>query len=616
MMKTICSICLIFLFFHTSFAQENALFLIGRDGLIGFMNSKGEEIIPCKFVEAGKFINGLAWVREGGYYGYIDEMGKYIIPPIYDFADDFKGEYHIVYGDGGTPICFNRKGEQISLPNYDDLYYLENELFKVYTKTEKVGIINVQGKLVVDTVFSWIDVYMEDGVALVEKYLEDDEEGYFQYAKTGVIDLKGNFIVPYDSRFLSIYSFIDGYAIANDTISGKDVYIDLKGNILPLPANYVVSNHDFFYRNHKDGALLIEYNDSTKMSYEQKPLGLMDKHGKLLVPHGKYDYFSDFNKGRAFAGKEDKYYLINSKGELIVDQSFENFFQISSPTNLCCLVKTKDLWGALDTLGRFVLDPQIQANEVYFIDSVLFYTNDTLQYDKIWNIWDLKTKHKANPQFYFSPNEDFKNGLISAWNDSSSVYINTHGEVVQQIKRKNRLRAINLTTSYYKPHTYCNPRFAKQQAIPENHFFERNKFSIKVQPNEDTLFYQQRATYQGIALYMVNETKDTIKIDTRRDGMLLIVIEALDKQGKWKRIESWLSDLDYNNGKENIAMLNPQHYWKFSMPKYAGGFKTLLRAKLSYVRQVHSKEKIIIYSNEFEGTINPAQFWRNDWIWK
>jgi hypothetical protein len=42
------------------------------------------------------------------------------------------------------------------------------------------------------------------------------------------------------------------------------------------------------------------------------------------------------------------------------------------------------------------------------------------------------------------------------------------------------------------------------------------------------------------------------------------------------------------------------------IPKYHGVIKTKLRAKLLYKNQ--GKEKII-YSNEFDGNINPAQFW-------
>ena len=60
----------------------------------------------------------------------------------------------------------------------------------------------------------------------------------------------------------------------------------------------------------------------------------------------------------------------------------------------------------------------------------------------------------------------------------------------------------------------------------------------------------------------------------------------------------------------HILDLPPNHHWELTVPQYAGAFKTKLRVKLVYKTNLESNETAVIYSNEFTGSINPAQFWR------
>src|SRR5262245_834004 len=45
--------------------------------------------IPARFDEAGQFSEGLAPVRIGGKFGYVDTQGEVVIPPQFDFANPF-----------------------------------------------------------------------------------------------------------------------------------------------------------------------------------------------------------------------------------------------------------------------------------------------------------------------------------------------------------------------------------------------------------------------------------------------------------------------------------------------------------------------------------------------
>jgi hypothetical protein len=49
----------------------------------------------------------------------------------------------------------------------------------------------------------------------------------------------------------------------------------------------------------------------------------------------------------------------------------------------------------------------------------------------------------------------------------------------------------------------------------------------------------------------------------------------------------------------------------FCSPCFKGDYKTKLRAKLSLKDKFYWWNEIVIYSNIFEGSINPGQLWRN-----
>ena len=54
----------------------NGLALVSKAGKKGFVNKKGELIIPCIYEDAMHFNDGLAPVKKGGRWGFLDSTGK------------------------------------------------------------------------------------------------------------------------------------------------------------------------------------------------------------------------------------------------------------------------------------------------------------------------------------------------------------------------------------------------------------------------------------------------------------------------------------------------------------------------------------------------------------
>ena len=139
--------------------------------------------------------------------------------------------------------------------------------------------------------------------------------------------------------------------------------------------------------------------------------------------------------------------------------------------------------------------------------------------------------------------------------------------------------------------------------------FQPGLLSMVVNPMKDTF----QNNYSGIKVYVANTTSSPIKFNAS-DSRLSMKVQALNAKGEWKDIE-YLPGSSCGNS-YHISSLEPEHFWSFATPKYTGDFKTKLRIALSYADPNDKSEKhwqrkeLTIYSNEYEGSINPGQFWR------
>ena len=72
-----------------------------ENGLYGYIDKTGKEVIPCMYRNTGEFTDGLAWVMNDGKYGYINDKNELVIPMEYDSA----------YGAGGGLASVGKEGK-------------------------------------------------------------------------------------------------------------------------------------------------------------------------------------------------------------------------------------------------------------------------------------------------------------------------------------------------------------------------------------------------------------------------------------------------------------------------------------------------------------------------
>lgn len=166
----------------------------------GFIDTLGALKIPAQFDEVKEFHNGFAAARQGKLWGIIDPDGTPVIPFEYDMTEGFYDGLALVKKDG------------------------------------KYGYINADNTLVIGYNFCDASNFY-NGLAAAR----DDEKG-----KYGYIDRTGNFKIPrsYDDA----QAFVDG--IAQVKAQGKKFFIDMQGTYYKNREDAMLAAEDLLRREH------------------------------------------------------------------------------------------------------------------------------------------------------------------------------------------------------------------------------------------------------------------------------------------------------------------------------------------------------------------------------
>ena len=100
-------------------SRDGDYFLVSKKDDYGWVNAKGEIIIPLQFDNAHKF-NGsnYAPVEISGKWGFIDKNGKIVVDPTYHSVSSFRNGLALIHDDGLAGLI-NEDLEVILLPQFD-----------------------------------------------------------------------------------------------------------------------------------------------------------------------------------------------------------------------------------------------------------------------------------------------------------------------------------------------------------------------------------------------------------------------------------------------------------------------------------------------------------------
>ena len=196
---------------------SEGLAVVRKDSMTGFINRKGEEVIPLNYEDASPFQSGLALVLLNKKVGAINKKGEIVIATDYEYLENFNNGYSI-YMLNGLMGIIDSTGNKITEPIYKHLSNLSEGMIS-YQNDTTVGFINIRGEVCIPDTLKAVSKF-SDGLAQV---LSDNQ-------KIGYINKKGVMVIPpvYDSA----EDFLMGYA---RVVEKEKMYlIDKKGKIVKV----------------------------------------------------------------------------------------------------------------------------------------------------------------------------------------------------------------------------------------------------------------------------------------------------------------------------------------------------------------------------------------------
>lgn len=367
--------------------KVNAI-IFEQDDFYGLMNLSGEKILKNIYhnIESIDFID----CPNSHYFcitvkdtdgiqkrGIVDHSGKIIVEPQYKEIKDFSENISAVKNFDDKIGFINLAGEEIVKPQYDGFVRFINGFSEVEIGN-KTGIVNKEGKLVIDPIIENFGIIEREGLKSVKingkwgfvnsnyeivvrpsfeavDYFSEGLVSFKQDNKWGFLDTEGNIII--EPSFKSVNNFHNGIALVT-TIENNQEIIDIKGT--PL-----ISNIDFF-------------SDAPSFRCGLQPIKI----------DGKYGY-------------------INPQGQMIISPQFEeaNDFDESYGLASICL---DGKWGLIDIKGNIVIEPQFSATYGIHDDMLAVKMNGSKRY------FNVIEKTLLEPELEFDSNHEttnFENGL-------------------------------------------------------------------------------------------------------------------------------------------------------------------------------------------------------------
>lgn len=632
--------------FSFSHAQTTGkhLFQIFENSKTGFIDLTGKVVINPTFLSAGEFSEGLASARTNGTYGYIDETGKFVIQPQFDYATPFSEGLAVVYKDG-LPLFINKQGQKPFEINFAAIGQFENGRAKIQTSTRKMGFIDKTGKLIIDTIFARINPFI-NGFAVVAGInhhpYADSEKGIVKRYEIGVIDTLGQFIIPY-GKYEEISDFENGYfnvkipAEPWDTIDGysaQTAFLDNNGKVILARDS---KNNCWISGNIHCGLAkmnLYKYwlpeEEGTSFTSEKIYEGFINLKGEVVINDTNYLSVTDFSDNRAFVENKDRnYFIIDTQGKIISKEIFSRIVG-GGFKNGIAFVKRDEKYGIIDTNANFIIKPQFEGiDETGIINGYFFFSDwnqdKSSNYEKLYGIAKQDGSILLKPTMEDFSRNGFQNGLLTCLVNDKLTYINKEGEIIWQepdkkLKELSNLNIDFMNRGYFYAYSKPNKKdiggfgsstnFPKKKSKTNN--FPTKTLSVVVRNEMTDTFFNN---CNGISVFIANTSKDKIDFNAQ-DSRLYMKVQALNSKGEWKDIEYLPSSWCGNS--YHTLTLEPNHFWTFLTPIYEGDFKTKLRIELKYIDPADKsenrweKKEITIYSNEYEGSINPGQFWRKN----
>lgn len=296
-----------------SFSQGLAAVSTG-DKQWQYIDKTGTVKIAGPFLEADVFSEGLAGVSMphdlgSGVMsfrkGYIDQTGKMVIAPAYNYVMPFKNGRAVVTVSESTPagyksyyVLIDKTGKRLTTQEFVSIYHIPSEgLYPVKisgssglnSDKDVWGVIDEKGVL-------------QSARFKSQPYFSEGLTTFSQDGLTGYMDKSGTVVIK--NTYKNAMAFNEGMA-AVLTENGQWGFINKKGEMVIKPA-YISAGR------FSEGVAVVS---TGKTAYDKdKQSGAIDKTGKVVIPFDKIS-IGDFKNGKAIAESNYISYYIYKNGK-------------------------------------------------------------------------------------------------------------------------------------------------------------------------------------------------------------------------------------------------------------------------------------------------------------
>src|SRR5690606_18422365 len=341
--------------------SDNGLAPAIKNGKSGAINRKGEIVIPFIYDKIGSFYaSGLAIAKKDGKFGFINGTGKEIIPLIYEEVDQSMVDETVIVSKNKKWAFFSNNGKQLTKYQYDKVVdisvsnemlhystYFKGGLALVYLGN-KTQLINKNMQVIVPVgKYDYIESINKNGFGIVGK---NNKFGIINIQGKEVIQLKYDKIEhpKRDSSILELFILE----------KNKKLQI-LDENIKPIKQNvlsYKWNKIDFgeYYLD----VLLLKDN--------QNKFGIIDETGKIIIPF-EFEEIRPFDGKETIIAKKNNYFgIIDFSNKELV--SFENDEIYSSKFSEIYVIKQNEKFGLFNKQGGRIMDFVFEDMQPCFYD--------------------------------------------------------------------------------------------------------------------------------------------------------------------------------------------------------------------------------------------------------
>lgn len=297
------------------------IFAFKENGNWGWRKLTGEILVTPKYKTIKEFHEGLAAVSSRGFHGrpfceiftwgFINTQGRKVIQEDYDDVESFILGTAIVHKEQMGWGVINENGEIVIPCEYYCITRIDNNLFKVMSRSNKYGIYNIIGRQICEVKYDDISDFM-NGFTIVR----DCGISY-------LMNTKGRFVskLPTGSKFSPINGIveIEDYKPKARTLKGLCGYDGVE--ILPNIYSTIMYGKMYIITCSEAGYDVFDLNGQKLNLY---PYPNAKINGEFLIVQTKdkkWHYFKD-NKIGERVPFNDVYYIFDN-GSLLVEYRFD-----------------------------------------------------------------------------------------------------------------------------------------------------------------------------------------------------------------------------------------------------------------------------------------------------